>query len=578
MADDAHDPALAARLRAIVGRRHVLTHGWATRPYRAAYRMQVGAVAVVVRPATLVELWHVLEACVAARCAIIMQAANTGLTGGSTPAPGDYDRPVIVVSVLRIRAIHLIEEGTQAICFAGSTLDTLERRLRPIGRAPHSVIGSSCLGASVTGGICNNSGGALVQRGPAYTELALFAQVDAQHRLHLVNHLGVNLGDTPEEILRRLDRGAFTPADVAPGGDAAASDRDYRDRVRDLSSSTPARFNADVRRLHEAAGSAGKVAVFAVRVDTFPAPAGDTTFYIGTNMPDRLSELRRSALTGPGGLPVSAEYLHRDAFDIAQSHGRDIYLAVRLLATRHLTALFRIRKVVEGLAERWLGRHSAMLHAGLHAALRHSPSRFPDRLLAWRDRYIHHLILKVEQEHAAEYRRLLEEQSAAGDFAFFACTPDEAKAAFSHRFAIAGAANNLRLADRATVGDLVTLDVALPPSEPRWHDFLPEALHRRVLPPIAYGHFFCHVFHFDYLVCANEDAKEVRTILKHWLDKRGALYPAEHNFGHLYEAPPEVAAHYRALDPTNTFNPGIGGTSRKPNWVAEHPPAEAIPS
>jgi hypothetical protein len=35
-----------------------------------------------------------------------------------------------------------------------------------LGRAPHSVIGSSCLGASIVGGVANNSGGALVKRGP----------------------------------------------------------------------------------------------------------------------------------------------------------------------------------------------------------------------------------------------------------------------------------------------------------------------------------------------------------------------------------------------------------------------------
>jgi D-lactate dehydrogenase len=39
------------------------------------------------------------------------------------------------------------------------------------------VIGSSCIGASVIGGICNNSGGSLVQRGPAYTEMSLFARL-----------------------------------------------------------------------------------------------------------------------------------------------------------------------------------------------------------------------------------------------------------------------------------------------------------------------------------------------------------------------------------------------------------------
>ncbi|MFH4082196.1 D-lactate dehydrogenase, partial [Acinetobacter baumannii] len=83
--------------------------------------------------------------------------------------------------------------------------DNLEQILKGYNREPHSVIGSSCIGASVLGGVCNNSGGALVRRGPAYTELALYAHVNSAGQLELVNHLGVNLGSTPEEILTRLE-------------------------------------------------------------------------------------------------------------------------------------------------------------------------------------------------------------------------------------------------------------------------------------------------------------------------------------------------------------------------------------
>jgi hypothetical protein len=42
----------------------------------------------------------------------------------------------------------------------------------------------------------------------------------------------------------------------------------------------------------------------------------------------------------------------------------------------------------------------------------------------------------------------------------------------------------------------------------------------------------------------------------------------EHNVGHLYAAKPALAAHYRALDPCNAFNPGIGHTSRNAGWQA----------
>ena len=47
------------------------------------------------------------------------------------------------------------------------------------------------------------------------------------------------------------------------------------------------------------------------------------------------------------------------------------------------------------------------------------------------------------------------------------------------------------------------------------------------------------------------------------LDSLGAKYPAEHNVGHVYEAEKDLADFYSKLDPTNSFNPGIGKTSKE---------------
>ena len=188
------NPRFIEQLKAIVGPRHVLTKPDSTLRYRMGFRFGNGPALAVVRPGNLVEQWRVLKACVASNKIIIMQAANTGLTGGSTPDESDYDRDIVIVSTLRIARIRLIKEGRQVICHSGSTLLQLEKALKPLGREPHSVIGSSCIGASVLGGICNNSGGALIRRGPAYTQFALFARIDESGAIHLVNHLGVNLG------------------------------------------------------------------------------------------------------------------------------------------------------------------------------------------------------------------------------------------------------------------------------------------------------------------------------------------------------------------------------------------------
>ena len=195
---------LLEKLRQIVGENDVLTDPSHTLPYREGYRFGSGAALAVVRPSTLWQHWQIVQACVDADVIVINQAANTGLTGGSTPQGSDYDRDIVIINTMKIKQIQLINNNEQVVCLAGSTLNELELLLKPLGREPHSVIGSSCIGASVIGGVCNNSGGALVQRGPAYTEMALYAQLNEQGKLELVNHLGIDLGDTPEEILNNL--------------------------------------------------------------------------------------------------------------------------------------------------------------------------------------------------------------------------------------------------------------------------------------------------------------------------------------------------------------------------------------
>ena len=55
-----------------------------------------------------------------------MQAANTGLTGGSTPYGDNYDRPIIIINTMRISDIQIIDDGHQVIGLAGSTLYDLE--------------------------------------------------------------------------------------------------------------------------------------------------------------------------------------------------------------------------------------------------------------------------------------------------------------------------------------------------------------------------------------------------------------------------------------------------------------------
>lgn len=559
-------------LRAIVGAQHVLTEEGHTQRYRMGFRFGVGRALAVVRPATLVEQWRVVQACVAADKIVIMQAANTGLTGGSTPDGNDYDREVVIVSTLRMKKAYVVADGKQVICFPGATLELLETMLAPLGREPHSVIGSSCIGASVFGGICNNSGGALVQRGPAYTEMAIYAQVDAQGDLQLVNHLGIRLGDVrdvrdaPEAVLDRLDRRDFTDADTDSHA-GRGHDDGYASHVRDVDADTPARFNADPTRLHEASGSAGKLILFAVRLDTFPAECGAAVFYVGTDRIDTLTELRRHMLGNATALPIAGEYMHRDAFDLADQYGKDSFLAIRLLGTRRMPALFALKGRCDALLRNRKFLPSNVADRVLQAVSHLFPDHLPRRMRTFRDRYPHHLLLKVAEPQIEATRKYLD--GLLGDGArggYFRCTPKEGDKAFLHRFAAAGAAGRYRALHEQEIEGMVALDIALRRNDRQWFESLPPEVGDKLTHRIYYGHFFCHVFHQDYIVKKGHAVLDVEHAMWKLLDTRGAQYPAEHNVGHLYDAKPALKAFYRGLDPRNQFNPGIGHTSKLKDW------------
>ncbi|MCY1698315.1 D-lactate dehydrogenase [Lelliottia sp. SL45] len=552
-------------LSRLVGHSHLLTDPEKTARYRKGFRSGQGEALAVVFPGTLLELWRVLSACVNADKIILMQAANTGLTEGSTPNGDDYDRDIVIISTLRLDKLHLLDKGEQVLAYPGTTLYSLEKALKPLGREPHSVIGSSCIGASVIGGICNNSGGSLVQRGPAYTEMSLFARIDENGKLQLVNHLGINLGVTPEQILSKLDDERVNDADVQHDG-RHAHDHDYVERVRDIEADTPARYNADPDRLFESSGCAGKLAVFAVRLDTFPAQKNQQVFYIGTNQPEVLTEIRRHILGEFTNLPVAGEYMHRDIYDIAERYGKDTFLMIDKLGTDKMPFFFTMK----GRADAMLGKVSLFkphftdrFMQKLGTAF---PAHLPPRMKSWRDKYEHHLLLKMSGDGIAEAQTWLAEffKTAEGDF--FACTPEEGNKAFLHRFAAAGAAIRYQAVHADEVEDILALDIALRRNDTEWFEHLPPEIDSKLVHKLYYGHFMCHVFHQDYIVKKGVDAHALKEQMLELLRARGAQYPAEHNVGHLYEAPETLKRFYRENDPTNSMNPGIGKTTKHKYW------------
>ncbi len=557
--------SLVANLRTTVGERYLITDPDRQAPYCTGWRFGSGSAIAVIKPGTLTELWESLVACVEHDVIVVMQAANTGLTGGSTPSGDDYDREVVVINTMRIDAIHIIHDGKQIIGFPGSTLFGLEEKLAPYDREPHSVIGSSCIGASIVGGICNNSGGALVQRGPAYTELSLFAQIDEDGNLELVNELGIELGDTPEMMIRTLEGRQYGRDDIQ-FPDKLASDNEYSQRVREVDSHEPARFNADGRRLHESSGCAGKLAVFAVRLDTFPIPSQQQVFYVGSNDPDVFETIRRDILSTFSSLPVSGEYIHRECYDATKKYGKDTFVVIDKLGSNFIPKLFALRRWADRIAKKLWFTPDKFTDYLMQFLSMCWPNHLPRRMEEYRDRYEHHWVIEMADGGVDEARTYLDTLFSTVEGGYFECTEKEGRKAILHRFVAGSAIGRCHALNRKKYGAMMTMDIAFPRNEMKWFEQLPPEIDDLLEVKLYYGHLFCHVLHQNYIVKKGVDAKAIKDKLLATFDERGAKYPAEHNVGHEYCADKTLRTFYRSLDPTNSFNPGIGKTSKLKNW------------
>ena len=549
----------------IIGEKNIITTEWGKLPFSKGWRYGEGEALAVAKPGTLFEIWQTIQVCVDMDIIIIMQAANTGLTGGSTPFGDDYDRPILIINTRRIRDIHVLNKGKQIVSFAGSTLVGLEKKLALYDREPHSVIGSSCIGASIVGGVCNNSGGALIKRGPAYTELALYAKIDTSGNLVLVNDLGIELGNNPKEILYNLQNQNYNQGQIKYP-DKLASDNEYEKRVRNIEADTPSRFNADKRRLHGASGCAGKVAVFAVRLDTYPIPKRNQVFYVGTNSPRVLTTIRRDILSQFKHLPTSGEYLHRDCYDAAKKYSKDTFIVIDKLGADYIPKLFEFKRIVDLIADKVKILPNQFSDRLMQFLTKITFNHLPIRMEDYRDKYEHHWIIETSDKGIEEAKEYFDNFFQKNEGDFFECNEKEAKKAILHRFVAASALGRYHSVYKKDVGSMLSLDIAFPRNELDWFENLPEEIDSSFEMKLYYGHLFCHVLHHNYIVKKGIDGEELMRKLLKYYDSIGAEYPAEHNVGHEYFAKPALSSFYKDLDPTNSFNPGIGKTSKKKFW------------
>ena len=311
-------------------------------------------------------------------------------------------------------------------------------------------------------------------------------------------------------------------------------------------------------------GSAGKVVAFAVRVDTYPMPKEKKVFYLGTNNPNDFSKLRKDILKNFSELPEMCEYMNREIFDTAKKYGKDVFLSIKHIGTKRLPKLYAIKSNMEYYLNKIPLVPKFLPDQILYYLSRLFPEHLPKRLIDYRNQYEHYLILDMSDEGIEEARKYLEKEwSSLDGVGFFECNEDEQKSALMHRFAAAGAAIRYQTIHQRKTEEVLALDIALLGNDTEWMEKIPDEIKEDLDLSLYYGHFMCHVFHHDYILKKGTNIKDVKENLLKRLDQKSAKYPAEHNVGHMYKADETLQKHYRELDPTNTFNPGIGFTDKK---------------
>ena len=149
------------------------------------------------------------------------------------------------------------------------------------------------------------------------------------------------------------------------------------------------------------------------------------------------------------------------------------------------------------------------------------------------------------------------------EMAYFQCTHSEGRDILLHRYVAGSAPSRFQIINSKDAGELLPLDVALPRNCEAWHEIISSKILDQMEASFQMGHFLCMVFHWDFVLKKGTNVQDIKGEILKILDKYGAKYPAEHNVGHLYKAEKDLYNFYRNLDPTNSFNSGIGKTSKK---------------
>lgn len=582
---------LLTTLKRVVGSENVLdgrTSTTANMAYLKGARLGEGQALCIVTPRHLHEVVDCVEAIVDADCVVLPQGQNTGLTGGSVPHTSGSERPTVILCMKHLNRMFPIDDGKRVVCLAGVGLATLQEFLNDFfpDREAHSVLGSTFLNPTTAAGVAFGSGGTQLRKGPAYTERALYLKVTTnkwkENVVSIVDTLGIDKfekKEIDEERARKMDSipyridtwsrwiydgferdMRYTKKDVK----LQASDTNYAERLCNHDSNV-SRYNADTRG-PELNRSEGKVVILATVHDTFAKPTKTKTFWLSFDSLETALAFRREVcLDNPKDLPISVEYMDRDAFDVVDRSGRFLGNLIKVVGPTSplIRKLWNIKLWVEALP---IPGATLITDKFLHTVNPITPAVLPKAIMEVGRKMDHHVAMTVGDFDDGSMDRLLDRlqkfasEKGKDKLAIHECTSSSEVAALTaFRFAAAPAFRTW------CVGEGVqgfSVDYALPKNGGREPPL--DAAAAKPIKRMRYSHFGCNVVHEDLAYSLDANIDEAKHALKDIVEHEcGGKLPAEHGHGTEYKAPPETIKRWMKTDPLNVLNPGVGGTSEK---------------
>lgn len=581
-------------LRDVVGTQNVHSVGAVLR----GMRVGEGEALCVVQPGSLQEAVEVVRSCARHNVPIIPQGQNTGLTGGSVPRPSSDAPRCVVLSTRRLSGVVPVDGGKSLLCFAGAGIADAARVAAEWQRDSHSVLGSFFLNPTVGAGVSFGSGGTQLRKGPVYTERVLYVRIGSSGQVEIVDTLGLKLVDaTKKELalpevpikdrLALLDDIRVQDESKRPNlmsilvtsvfskfskKDAVGSDSErYRKEVC-KNDSNVTRYNGDTRG-PDAVRSEGKVLLLCSIHDTFERPKSSETLWISLDSFAKCRELRQICLENDRDLPSSLEYMNTEAVDVISKSGAllcQILNSTGGVSSNVMPYLWYVKDAIESIpisfasslpdwSSHWISRFLPVVVLPSHIQKMTSAPSFQ-----------HHVIV-TNDDFDGSRKRLRQRidnfvASNAEHVRMHECTSQEAGMVKVFRFVAAPA---FQAYCTGYGYKPLNIDFALPKNYEG--SFSQDGSMWPVQPVtrMVYAHFGCNVVHEDIAFggeISEKAIEQVKDALVLQLRNLGGAIPAEHGHGTEYEAPDDAKARWMRMDPTNMFNPGIGGMSAEPNY------------